>query len=113
MAAESQVQKNLQFGGFYNPEKIVEQKSENSETHRSIKGEAEDSFDFPLQLDFLNSQDKHDDQTFGNETTPYFAPKARKSVKLEKIHEREEDSRNTGSLPTDDLMALLQMSKEE
>jgi hypothetical protein len=55
----------------------------------------------------LNSYEKY---TFDTETTPYFAPKGKS--KLEKIEEREE-SRNTGSLPTDDLMALLEMPKEE
>ena len=57
---------------------------------QSLKGEAEDNFDFPLQLDFLNSQDK---LTFGTETTPYFAPRPM----LEKIVEKEESS-NTGGL---------------
>jgi hypothetical protein len=54
--------------------------------------------------------DKQDKKTFGKETTPYFAPKTR--GKLEKIDEREE-SRNTGSLPADDLMALLQMPRDD
>jgi len=62
-------------------------------------------------LDFLNSHDNPDKDKFGTETTPYFAPKT-KNMNLEKIEEREE-SRNTGSLPNDDLMALLQMPKED
>ena len=57
LAAESQSQNNLQFSGFYNPKQEIdkEQKSD----HQSLKGEAEDNFDFPLQLDFLNSQENH------------------------------------------------------
>ena len=55
MAAETQIQKNLQFGGFYNSNMLGQDGDDEKLEIQSLKGEAEDNFDFPLQLDFLNS----------------------------------------------------------
>lgn len=88
LAAESQSHKKLQFGGFYSVSNIQAQQEKDNQDNQSLKGEAEDNFDFPLQLDFLNSLG---DRPLGADATPCFAPKSQ----LEKIVEREESS-NTG-----------------
>lgn len=100
----------LQFGGFYSSKpEIQKEKIE----FPSLKGEADNNFDFPLQLDFLNSQENAQD------STPYFAPKGK--AFLERISENEEGP-NTEAIqhsqtknaepPTNDFSKLVDDLKD-